>query len=220
MDVFREHCIFVIYSLPSHQDCHEMWSKKKKKKEGKATEGPPTGKPNLHNPPRGGVASVSPSNHQSSSSSSSYRNESTDTQCNNSSSSHRPDGVHPAVSRQHQSLAPPHSLSVPLPPAPLSATNILESLNSTLAADGGSGSGPGSTDERLHFKQVIAKAQRSLIEEITQTLEKGRGGKGELPMVASITGRATQSFDYDNQSNKGLEEKAAAQLYDKDKDCI
>uniref|UniRef100_A0A1X7VQH1 Protein kinase domain-containing protein n=2 Tax=Amphimedon queenslandica TaxID=400682 RepID=A0A1X7VQH1_AMPQE len=136
--------------LPSHQDCHEMWSKKKKKKEGKVTEGPPAEKPNLHNPPKGGVASVSPSNHQSSSSSS-YRNESTDHQYN--SSCDRPDGVHQNVSRQHHSLGPPHSLSVPLPPAPLSTTSILESLNSSLA-DGGSVPAPGSTDERLHLKQV------------------------------------------------------------------
>lgn len=198
-----------------------MWSKKKKKKEGKAIEGPPAEKPNFHNPPKGGVASVSPSNHQSSSSSS-YRNESTDPQYNSScTDTCRPlDGVLlPNVSRQRHSLGPPHSLSVPLPPAPLSTTSILESLNSSLA-DGGSVPAAGSTDERLHFKQVIAKAQRSLIEEITQTLGKGRGGREEVPMVASITGRPTQSFDYGNQSNKGLEEKAAAQLYDKDKDCI
>ena len=204
----------LLLSLPSHQDCHEMWSKKKKKKEGKAAEGPPSEKPRLHNPPKGGggrTQSISPNNHQVSSSS---LNRHEQVPPNDSSRSGRGEG-----GGGGRVTVPPHNLSVPLPPAPLSTSSILESLNSSLA-DGGmaavSGSGH-SSNESLHLKKVIAKAQRSLIKEITQTLEKG--GMGEPAMVASISGRATQSFDYGNQSNKDLEKAAAAQLYrNKDRD--
>ena len=206
-----------LLSLPSHQDCHEMWSKKKKKKEGKAAEGPPSEKPRLHNPPKGGggggrTQSISPNNHQVSSSS---LNRHEPVPPNDSSRSGRGEGG----GGGGRVTVPPHNLSVPLPPAPLSTSSILESLNSSLA-DGGmaavSGSGH-SSNESLHLKKVIAKAQRSLIKEITQTLEKG--GMGEPAMVASISGRATQSFDYGNQSNKDLEKAAAAQLYrNKDRD--
>ena len=131
-------------------------------------------------------------------------------------------------------------LAVPLPSSPLSA-NILESLNGSTGGGGGGGGGgaslvipalqqsataastvvPSSADSvsktAEQLKQVIEEAQRTLISQITQQLA-GSVAAGvathtpTLPSVPIISGRMTQTFDYGNQSNKELEQAAVEQL--------
>lgn len=206
-------------SLPVHQDCHEMWSKKKKKKEGKVdTTVPPSGKPKLHNStghePQSIQCSPPPSNvgeHYSSATTSGHLPVAT----------HRLSTDRSIVAEPKPFHSLPHHLSVPLPLAPLPSASILESLSNSMSegvALSNSSNGGSATDS-LQLKKVIAKAQRNLINQITQKLEQGGPHEREqvaLPLVPSISGRATQTFDYDNQSNTDLEAKAVARLYNKD----
>ena len=148
------------YSLPANQDCHEMWSKKKRKKEGKVDNnnniGGHSGKPKqiqheLHHesstskqdhvyhtdPPLDGKnhTVVSSQPHQPN--------------FNKSTTDHKP--VH------HTTVVKPQ-LSVPLPTVPLPATaSILESLNTSTITDNTS-----TVNEQLPYKKVIAQCSNQL----------------------------------------------------------
>lgn len=127
------------FSLPAHQDCHEMQFKKKRKKEGKQQLDNSSGKPKLHQEvikQESPVAEAQPKSH-----------------------------LPPTFNKSHVSK-PLHAkpqLSVPLPSAPLSTANILESLTSSMID---------TNSEPLHLKKVIAVAQHNLINQITKTLEQ------------------------------------------------
>ena len=104
---------------------------------------------------------------------------------------------------------------------------ILESLTSTVTDVGGvGGRGPLSdapATASLHVKQVIAEAQRNLIDQLKQHL--GGAVPHPLPLdkttptddgcgVGKVggTGRHFQTFDYGNQSNKQFEKVADEEL--------
>ena len=185
-----------------------MWSKKKRKKEAKGESNiPPSSK---QQKPQEGGGSNTVLNRVSEPASPSL-----------SADNHQRSGSHPPSSRllrasssEPKSIAKPH-ISVPLPPAPLPTASILESLTSSLTegvALGGNGNSTSASVAPLQLKKVIAEAQRNLIDQITQTLEQGAGGRPSNSSGNVISGRLTQTFDYDNQSNKEFEMVAVQQL--------
>lgn len=185
-----------------------MWSKKKRKKEAKGESNiPPSSK---QQKPQEGEGSNTVVNRVSDPSSPSL-----------STDNHQRSGSHPPSSRlictsssEPKSIAKPH-ISVPLPSAPLPTASILESLTSSLkegVALGGNGNSASASVAPLQLKKVIAEAQRSLINQITQTLEQGAGGRPSDSSGNVISGRLTQTFDYDNQSNKEFEIVAVQRL--------
>ena len=108
------------------------------------------------------------------------------------------------------------NLSVPLPSSPLTA-NILDSLNGASVVDGGvrGNSVPmNSTTEQL--KQVIEAAKHTIRSQMSQIASSVVGTQQTplLPVLPTISGRLTQTFDYGNQTNKELEQVAAQQRED------
>lgn len=148
-----------------------------------------------------------------------------------------PVGVHKPAVVPHQPpvLANPNlkptSLQVPLPTAPLSA-NIIDSLTvqdvSSIADGGGSLRSPpppppplqsnatSSNPPTAQQLQQVIDAQRSLLSQLTQLAERKKklqGPGAPLPSGESFTSRShTQTFDYDNHTNKDSEKVATERL--------
>lgn len=196
---------YMSFSLPVHQDCHEMWSKKKRKKEKE----------------RLAAANSTSSSTSTTNSATTITTVAATARTTHTITSTANTSRQDYKSFPSSSTLPPQRLAVPLPSAPLPTASILESLTSSLSEgaalnNSGSKNGNSVVSSSTEFKKVIAKAQRNLIDQITQKLEQeGTTSRGP-PLVSSISGRATQSFDYGNQSNKDLEAKSVAQLYNKD----
>ena len=143
---------------------------------------------------------------------------------------HSRDGSHPPPregsvhSREGHPRQPDHvSLSVPLPPAPLPSTAILDSL---MEGAGGNSSGNAQLENRtpLEIQKVIAMAQRSLIDQITQHLEKNvaseppevhaRSHHSRDDAFIAQSGHATQTFEYVSQSNVRAAAEQVEHYYD------
>ena len=155
-------------------------------------------------------------------------------------SQHLPNNAHhaPHPPRRLPPTRPPSqggksAITVPLPSAPLN-TDILESLQSTLTDTlggtggedkGGRGSSnppqlTGNLTENAEELQKVIERQRSQIEllsQITRLVSSGTlpktGGENPSPsMLPSRLASRAQTYDYGNQSNKKLEEKALQEL--------
>lgn len=223
--------------LPKFQDCHEMWSRRKRKKEAKGVD---AAKSHPHSSGGGGAkplgsrpASLSPVVPQR-------------------ESSQPP--AEPCAQRPlcEEVVTVPKSLSVPLPSAPLT-DNILESLTTPVTEGvvamsavpqpmpllGQNRSAqipialatvPAVQPGRAQQLQKVIEVQRSLISELSKQLGTDAG---RMPMqsqyfptaltqphthtqmhslVQDVFSHTKQTFDYGNQSNKKLEKEADEQL--------
>ena len=176
--------------LPKYQDCHEMWSRKRRKKEGKDSGNvPPPGKHNDESQPSS--PSVLPKPGQPAGSKPvppPTTKPSPHTHSNNSNP------LPPPKPLANPNLKP--SLTVPLPTAPLSA-DILDSPPGSLQDDSNTGSGgegilgPAPTDfpplgvvhtkpanpvATQHLQKVIEaqRTQIALLSQITQQLQQNK----------------------------------------------
>lgn len=231
-----------VHRLPKFQDCHEMWSRKRRKKEGKdSSNAAPPGKQINESQP-------------SSPSALSKSDQPTNSKHVLSTPPSQPPQPH---SKNNNLPAPPKplanpnlkpSLTVPLPSAPLSA-NILDSPlgshDSNNPASGGPGilgpvptvlpassNKPANPVAAQHLQKVIEaqRTQIALLSQITQQLKQTqhtpRLQANQVPvrsptpqdtlspMIQQQAGLVsrTNTFDYGNQSNKVLEQVAAEQL--------
>lgn len=229
-----------LHRLPKNQDCHEMWSKKrrKSKKESLKAEqqkrsqpGSPSKTSEKAHPPSVvvdrscSVPVENPTVHHPNSHNSAQH-----------PSDHHPSRTHPTSVQRQQSVPKPSiplgnksAINVPLPSAPL-ATDILESLNKSLSDSSGGeekgvrGSGnptlPGNLTGDPDELQKVIDRQRSQIELLSQITRLVSGGSlanvgGENPSSSVLPLRLasrTQTYDYGNQSNKNFEEKALQEL--------
>lgn len=243
----------LIYRLPSNQDYHEMWSRKRRKEKEKAA-----------------IAAAAVNNKQGRN----IKEDSSNSTHNKHHQHHdmlRPSSgggaLSPSPRRREGSNPPPtlgghksrgfsteplpplptHTaeqggikpqLSVPRPSAPLPKA-ILESLVDGIGIGGVAGessvaTSASSTTASLQMKQVIAEAQRSLINQLQQQLEGSTSnhphthtsscnsdkyvndnellGGTEQRREGFDLERRTQTFDYANQSNKELERVADKEL--------
>lgn len=124
-------CVCVsLHRLPLTQDCHEMWSRKRRKKEGKDSGGiGPSGKDNH------GRSSSLPPTHPSSPRKVKPNPVKAHPQSSQPCSPPDPPPQQPAPRVEPKPLANPHlkpNLTVPLPSAPLNPATILDSLKSSL----------------------------------------------------------------------------------------
>ena len=228
--------------LPKFQDCHEMWSRRKRKKEAKGAD---SGK---SRPQSSGGSAVKPLGSRPASLSPVLVQR-------ESSQPPADSGVQHPLSQEI--LPVPKSLAVPLPSAPLT-DNILESLKAsapegavtlpvmpllgqnqtshapvTMATVPVAAVSPG----RAQQLQKVIEVQRSLISELSKQLGTDTSRvptQSQQPCAPqyfstallqphthaqtlpsakdTYGGRAKQTFDYNNQSNKQLEKEADAQM--------
>ena len=177
-----------------------MWSRKKRKKEKEESNPSKTGKPkyqedSAHSSSSNNRQELHPSflSRPTSSSPISDRREGSQPPLAPPPSNHRMRG-YSAEPPLHQGGGIKHQLSVPLPSAPLSV-GILESLTSSLVEGSNSAAPPtlvaSTTSQQqatLQVKQVIAEAQRSLINQLQQQLE------GSVPQPPSTATATTSSL--------------------------
>ena len=105
-----------------------------------------------------------------------------------------PNKILPPVPSRDIGIKP--QLSVPLPSAPLSV-GILESLTSSLVeGTGDNATSVSTTQASLEMKQVIAKAQRSLINQLQQQLEGST--RQSLPHSAYTSGESIHNSGINN----------------------
>ncbi len=190
-----------------------MWSRKKRKKEkgeskNKSTRNKEDSLSNKQEPHPSGQSSSSPV---------SDKREGSNPPRGTRGYSTEPNKPLPPISSRNMSIKT--QLSVPLPSAPLSV-GILESLTSSLVETSGDNQ---QQQASLEMKQVIAKAQRSLINQLQQQLEGSsrqslptsidNSNNDDIVSVGEgvLSGRHTQTFDYGNQSNKEFEKAADKQ---------
>ena len=180
--------------LPTNQDCHEMWSRRKRKKERQSVssrsvererqpvERQPSQPPPAQNPPSSHPTSPQPP----------------PTTKTTSSPPPQPEPSLPPGSDPLANCTARPGLSVPLPSQPLQPlpAGILDSLHASDVA-------PPPHNEATHqLQKVIIDAQRkqlALLSQLSQQLS------GQQQPRQPVPGGKMQTFDYGNHSNKDLE---------------
>ena len=222
-------------SLPTNQDCHEMWSRKRRKKE--RSDAPRSGKARYHEDSSGSakqdvqIPFVSRPSSPSPLGTGKEREGShppSNRTTRGYSAEPKPTSVQAASVGSYEPGVKPQ-LSVPLPSAPLTV-GILESLSSSIGeVNNGNTEQPLSSQQQppscsssapststvsvpaktsLQIKQVIAEAQRNLINQLQQELE-------ESAHSSATSSTAAPKFSSRSQHQLGSNSKVVSNFRDR-----